>query len=231
MKRPKTKKAFYIILSLCLAAVGTASYLSSKITTARNTKDESTTQMSTQIISPSELFETQVNENVSGIPDERYTDEAQPSETVTQDPVKRNKTFSLPLNSGVLKAYSNTDLVKSETMGDWRVHNGTDFAGSDNEQVMAINNGIIKKVYDDALWGTVVEINHGGTMTARYCGLKAETAVSEGDYVSSGDVIGVLGVIPIEESDGIHLHLEIYDGEKAVDPVSAMNKSPEELNG
>lgn len=137
-----------------------------------------------------------------------------------EDGITRAEHFSLPLSGGVDKAFSNGDMVQSKTMGDWRVHNGVDFRGTVGDQVRAVNNGIVKSVYDDVLWGTVVEINHGDGLVARYCGLGKGSTVAVGDKVKINDRIGNLGAVPVESADEVHLHFELHQDGKAVDPMS-----------
>lgn len=85
----------------------------------------------------------------------------------------------------------------SKTMGDWRTHNGTDYAGNIGDPVRAVNNGRVTRVYDDVLWGTTVEIDHLDGLTVRYCGLGKGSTVSEGDEVKINDKIGNLSEIAI----------------------------------
>jgi pyruvate carboxylase len=44
--------------------------------------------------------------------------------------------------------------------------------------------------------------------------------VKEGDEVSAGAQIGVAGTMLSENSDGVHLHLEIFENGKLVNPLS-----------
>lgn len=138
------------------------------------------------------------------------------------DGITRAETFSLPLGGGVDKAYSNGDMVQSKTMGDWRVHNGVDFRGTVGDQVRAVNNGVVKSVYDDVLWGTVVEIDHGDGLVARYCGLGKGSTLSVGDKVNINDRIGNLGAVPVESADEVHLHFEMRQDGKTVNPLEVM---------
>ena len=119
---------------------------------------------------------------------------------------------------------SNGDMVQSKTMGDWRVHNGVDFRGTVGDQVHAVNNGVVKSVYDDVLWGTVVEIDHGDGLTARYCGLGKGSTVAVGDKVHINDRIGNLGAVPVESADEVHLHLEMRQDGKTVNPLEVMGR-------
>lgn len=140
-----------------------------------------------------------------------------------KDGVERAVSFVLPLGDTVDKAFSNGEMVQSKTMGDWRAHNGVDFRGTVGDPVIAVNNGIVKAVYDDVLWGTVVEIDHGQGLLARYCGLGKGSTVEVGARVKINDRIGNLGAIPIESADEVHLHFETRQDGKAVDPFEAMD--------
>ncbi len=133
--------------------------------------------------------------------------------------------FALPLGTQILKDYSNGEMVSSKTMNDWRVHNGIDFTGADEAEILAIQQGTVVNVYNDEMWGIVVEIDHGNTMTAKYCGFKSGTTLKKGETVKKGSVIGKLGIIPVEQADGPHLHLEITVNGVITDPLAAMNRT------
>lgn len=65
------------------------------------------------------------------------------------------------------------------------------------------------------LMGTCVVVDHGDGLTSIYCNLSAKPTVSEGDTVSTGTVLGVVGETAIAESSRpSHLHLEMaQDGQ------------------
>lgn len=131
--------------------------------------------------------------------------------------------FQFPLSEVVDKDFSAGELVYSITMGDYRSHNGTDFNGLAGDNVHAICDGTVLSVTKDELWGTVVEVDHANAMVGRYAGFKT-TALKVGDLLKRGDTMGTLGGIPIESSDGSHLHLELRINDKSVNPMKAMNK-------
>ena len=112
-----------------------------------------------------------------------------------EDGITRAEHFSLPLLSEVDKPFSGGDMVQSKTMGDWRVHNGVDFRGTVGDQVRAVNNGVVKAVYDDVLWGTVVEIDHGDGLISCYRNLSDSLAegIKEGAAVYAGQKLGTVG--------------------------------------
>lgn len=182
----------------------------------------------TQIAAPSVKFDasdlapyTQSSETTAA-PTEPNPTETQPDEQAVvaqEDGITRAEHFSMPLLSEVDKPFSGGDMVQSKTMGDWRVHNGVDFRGTVGDQVRAVNNGVVKAVYDDVLWGTVVEIDHGNGLVARYCGLGKGSTAAVGDKVKINDRIGNLGSVPVESADEVHLHFEMRQDGTAVDPM------------
>lgn len=226
----KRAAIFYGILALCLLGVGATAYYSTTVrlnpvpdTTAQtdpSTEPTVTARMDTDALTKS------VNDTVTGVPDDRApqapTTDGEAAVAAQQESIERASSFSMPLGGEVDKAFSNGDMVQSKTMGDWRVHNGTDFRGTIGDPVIAVNNGVVKAVYDDVLWGTVVEIDHGQGLIARYCGLGRGSTVSVGETVKINDKIGNLGSIPIEAADEVHLHFELLQDGKAVDPMTVL---------
>lgn len=234
-KKQKMKRAFliYSIVALCLVAVGSSVYLS---VAKKMTKQlgEAPQKPSVSETESKPLFVLPEGKSAKPKPAEpkptQKPEEKEPESMDSEDvlasknSVKREANFSLPMEGGTDKPYSGGEMVPSKTMGDWRTHNGVDFKGSVGDPVKAINNGIVKAVYDDVLWGTVVEIDHGKGMLAKYCGFGKGSTVSVGDKVKINDKVGNLGEIPIEKAEGAHLHLEIYENGKLVDPMKAMGK-------
>lgn len=239
----ETKKKFkfragavYAVLALCVAGVGIATWYSTSAKLLPDAQSETTTEGITAKIAADELT-TVPDPGMTTSPDlsedatpenngdaENVTEEGGVAVLASKDSVARAETFSLPLEAGIAKAYSNGEMVQSKTMGDWRVHNGVDFKGTVGDAVKAINNGVVKAVYDDVLWGTVVEIDHGQGMIAKYCGLGKGSTPEVGEKVKINDRVGNLGTIPIESADDVHLHLEILQDGKAVEPLAAMGK-------
>ncbi len=221
-KRIKKYPNIYLALFVCLIAVGVGTVVGFNTAEPEEAPEQSFTRLTVEWSEEEFLppVTDEVNIGVSGIADERAmsaTEKATENKPYTGS-------FALPMGTDIIKDYSNGEMVQSKTMGDWRVHNGVDFGGSAGNDVAAIADGKITKVYDDSFWGTVVEIDHGNGMTARYCGMKTGTCLPEGTQVKKLDKIGVLGHIPVEISDEDHLHLEVIIDGKTVDPLKALNK-------
>lgn len=224
-KKIRKHPNIYLALFVCLVAVGIGTVTGFFATDPNADAEPEFTRVTVEW---SEEIQPRITDNanigISGIADER-------TETVTENTTEKtteNKPFSgsftLPMGTDIIKDFSNGEMVESKTMGDWRVHNGVDFGGSAGNDVGAVAKGKITKVYDDVFWGTVVEIDHGNGMTAKYCGMKTGTCLPEGTQVEKGEKIGTLGHIPVEISDEDHLHLEITVDGKTVDPLKALNK-------
>ncbi len=131
--------------------------------------------------------------------------------------------YKYPIDEVVLKGYTE-ELVKNETMGDYRSHTAVDFKGEPGCKVTAINDGVVLDVYTDDMYGLTVEIDHGGKLIAKYSGFD-NVNVSKGSPILIGEEIGILGKVPFESKDESHLHFETKLEEKYVNPLDVMGKT------
>ncbi len=174
----------------------------------------------------------QVRHNVTNVPDTREETTKEETQTTTEPQTTQSEFavpykdyYTLPLGTDILKDYNPTTPSYNATMGDWRTHGGVDFKGPDGSQVKSIASGKVTDISDDPMYGTVITVDHGNEVIAKYCGLNKDvTEVKEGDKVKSGQLLGYLGEIPCEKSDVSHLHFEIYYKGENVDPLALMNK-------
>ena len=102
-----------------------------------------------------------------------------------------------------------------------RLHTGIDIKCEKNTQIKSSAVGTVTDIKDDAAFGKVITIDHGDNIVLNYCGLNS-ISVKLGQKVSSGDIIGTVGSIPCESSDGVHLHLSALSDGKIVSPLKAM---------
>lgn len=145
--------------------------------------------------------------------------EAQPT---TQSAKKQS--FVYPANGKILKGFSDSKLLYSKTMNDWRTHSGTDFEANEGDKVYSIGEGKVKKVTSEIKWGYCIEVDYGEYI-ARYCGIDQEGAVSVGQQVYKNSTIGTVKTAPCESLDGTHLHFEMLKGGKPVDPLAVIDGS------
>ena len=65
-----------------------------------------------------------------------------------------------PTNNIIVKEFSSDNLVYSKTLGDWRIHEGTDFKAEEGSMVKSITDGKVIDIYDDPFYGVTLEIEH-----------------------------------------------------------------------
>ena len=126
-----------------------------------------------------------------------------------------------PVSGRVLNGYSGDELVYSKTLGDWRTHNGVDYAASRGAEVTAPAAGKVVETGTDDKWGPVVAIEDASGRIWRVCGT-TDAKVKKGDTVSAGQTIGKVGSVSCECAEESHIHLEVMEGEKYLDPIKAM---------
>ncbi|MDR0532307.1 MAG: M23 family metallopeptidase [Oscillospiraceae bacterium] len=234
LRLPKIPKGggFYLALTLAVIAAGAGVWGSVNSTLRHNPYLAQSTERSTinwENYATRPLPETQAaNDPAKNVPDTRGSAATKPTTTKPAATKPENApytgNFVLPFGTAIEKDYSDGEMVKSSTMGDWRVHNGVDFAGDLDSPVVAIQSGTIKKVAIDPLWGIVVTIDHGAGVVARYCGLSEGSTPKYGQWVDQGESIGVIAQVPCESAEGTHLHMEITVDGKIVDPLAVMNR-------
>lgn len=164
----------------------------------------------------------QVEQIVTGEKDTRTTTSTTAATTTSATTTAEEAPYLylLPLTNTVQKSYSAEAPIYCETMKDWRLHLGADFAGEEGQKVKAVTKGTIISIVNDPLWGGVIEIDHGVGVVTRYCGVKPIVRV--GDSVKAGEVIGDLQTIPCECAQSAHLHLEMLVDGIPIDPVAAI---------
>lgn len=126
-----------------------------------------------------------------------------------------------PVSGRILNAYSGDELVYNKTLGDWRTHNGVDYAASRGAEVTAPAAGKVVETGTDDKWGPVVAIEDASGRIWRVCGT-TDARVKKGDTVSAGQTIGKVGSVSCECAEESHIHLEVMEGEKYLDPIKAM---------
>lgn len=144
-----------------------------------------------------------------------------PAESSTTAPAETSVTKPGIWEAKPLADFSGNELVYSATLGDWRTHNGADYAAPAGERVTPAKAGRVDSVTEDALWGCVVEITDTDGVTWRYCGL-TDAEVKAGDSVTTATALGKAGTIPAETSGENHLHLECVKDGTYLDPESLL---------
>ena len=126
-----------------------------------------------------------------------------------------------PVFGRVLNAYSGDELVYNKTLGDWRTHNGIDYAAREGEAVPSPVDGSVVLAGADGSWGPVVAVKDSAGRVWRLCGV-ADLKVKAGDAVTAGQALGTVGSVSCECAEDSHIHLEVKQGEKYLDPAKVM---------
>ena len=135
--------------------------------------------------------------------------------TSTTEPV----VFVAPLDTvEICKEYAADHLVEDKTTGIWQTHQAIDFAAKDGDNVKAVFAGEIENVENSMMEGTVVTLKISKNLKVVYKSLASDVLVEIGDKVKSGDNIGTAGTNVTEKAEGVHLHLEVWEDGKLVDP-------------
>ncbi|MEL7568294.1 MAG: M23 family metallopeptidase [Dehalobacterium sp.] len=110
-------------------------------------------------------------------------------------------------------------FIHSETFNDIRFHTGIDIALPPGYEVRSALPGTVISISSSPLWGYEVVIKHGEKLETRYKGIKP-LKEKAGYTVAKGDIIGqVMTSPPYEAKMNPHLHFEIYEYGKSVDPM------------
>ena len=146
--------------------------------------------------------------------------------TVAEPKVEPMPSFIMPTAGNISAKFSIDTLVFSNTMEDYRTHNGIDVCAPIGSAVCAVSNGVVSKVYEHPMMGYTVVISHDGGAESIYHNLADEGTVSVGDIVKCGDVIGAVGESAIIEiAEEPHLHFEMCIEGVRVDPLEYIDAS------
>ena len=228
-KQSRAKKffagsGFYLVLALCVAAVGGVAIWTVSDSLHKEESSETSRPAVTTTVATTKALAA--GRPVATVPDVRVTTTAKPTTTAKTTALPAKDTFALPLTNAVVRGYGDAPIYW-ETLDTWRVHHAVDYAGKEGATVKAAASGTVTKVYEDALWGGCVTVDHRDGTTFTYRGVKCSLATDT--TVKVGEPIGVLCEIPCEKELGAHLHLEMTADERVVDPVVAMGIAVKEV--
>ncbi|MFH1759449.1 MAG: peptidoglycan DD-metalloendopeptidase family protein [Patescibacteria group bacterium] len=131
-------------------------------------------------------------------------------------PEERPGVIGWPIEQGykyITQSYGATAFARYAYKGKW--HNGIDIGRSLGTPVLSAGEGIVVNVGDQdqycrwGAYGKYIVIRHDNNLVTLYAHLSRQ-AVTPGDKVSRGDVIGYIGTTGY--STGPHLHFTVYDG-------------------
>lgn len=152
-------------------------------------------------------------------------DETEEAEEVNK-PVKSEARNIMPVEGEISHPFSNGELVKSETLGVWKTHDGCDILCPLGTDVKSMSSGVVNEIREDPLWGICVVIEQDNGLTVEYCGLAKELNIKTGQDIKEGEIIGKTSdTCQIEIVQEPHLHLGVKQGGKWIDPISVISNT------
>ena len=96
-------------------------------------------------------------------------------------------------------------------------HRGTDIPAPEGTPILAAHSGTVLVSGWNDNYGNQVLLDNGAGLSTRYAHM-TQTAVTAGEAITAGQVIGYVG--STGDSTGNHLHFEVMQGGVRVDPLS-----------
>lgn len=211
-------KGFYIVLFLCVAAIGISGYF--LLTDPGQEVDQPVAGGAVVVVTPSPALPSLTPTPVpTATPTPVATPKPTPVPTPAPTPAPAAVVYTWPVKGEIVGDYSLEVVAYDETMGDWRTHGGLDISAPLGTQVMAVADGTVSDIYADPLMGETVVITHDNEVTSVYSNLASIPTVEVGDAVTTGMVIGSVGKTAIAEgAKASHLHFEMTEAGEMVDP-------------
>lgn len=228
------EKGYYIVLFLCIAAVGISGYIFVRSAISeKNSLNDETLSVATTTTVPSAPESSKPTKPAAQAQDSAVAAAAEdpgdltPAAAPDADEAVRAAADTVrvwPVSGATLLEYSVDALAYNPTTRDWRTHEGIDLAAVSGEPVKASCAGTVAAVYEDEALGTTVVISHADGYATHYSNLAELPTVSAGDRVSAGDVIGAVGETALLESgEEPHLHFAVYSGSTPIDPTEYLS--------
>ena len=156
-------------------------------------------------------------EDIKVVTNETEEVESVPTEESEEDMSK----FLSPCDGELIKEYSVEMPIYSETLDDWRIHEGVDIAAPLGTAVCACADGTVKNKYNDFRYGATISIEHDGGFTTIYSNLENTDTVNIGQAVLAGEMIGKIGDTTLFETVAdTHIHVEVLLGGVHVNPLN-----------
>lgn len=232
IKKPQKKKkispriVFCSFLIMALAAIWLGAYYANKypapsVDTPVSKVDNSNTK-------PDYISEKNIKAHLSGNDDTIATQPVQTTEKITEntglsafdsDTEIKTSHIVLPVSGDIIKPFSDTDLIYSETMSDYRTHTGIDISSHIGNEVICPQNGRITEISRDDALGYSISIDHGN-MISKISNLSSKIDVKVGDKVNLGQKIAITGdSAQYEIMDEPHIHYELNVNGVNVNPL------------
>lgn len=223
------KNGIYLVMLVCLALIGVTAYFTlgtnddqaaqptptaSQQSAAANQNNGATLQ--------DEMDRLQQIANATPTPTTATpAPTAQPTATPKAQQTVNTVKPVQPVKGEILRPYSDKDPVYFQTLNAWMIHKATDIQADEGAAVVAMLDGTVESVTNDAETGYTIVIKHAGDVKSTYGNLQAPESIKKGQEVKQGETIGAVGKSANNTaSDPAHLHFAVSVKGVAKDPMT-----------
>lgn len=115
-------------------------------------------------------------------------------------------------------------------LGYTRIHRGVDFAAPSGTPILASGDGVVERANWYGGYGKYIRIRHNSSFKTVYAHLKNYArGIRKGERVKQGQTIGYIG--STGRSTGPHLHYEVYEFNRQINPMRLKLPSGLKLRG
>ena len=222
---------FYIVLVLCLLAIGVTVAL---LAIPKNAEQQAeATPKSDPIVIVGQSNDERLSEVLNkpkqtATPIPTLPPLLTPAPTATAEPTaaptakiaSSTSKVAPPVDGEVIFGFAIDKLLYSVTLDQWTTHPAVDIAAKEGTPVKCAFSGTVESVKKDDTLGFSVRVQHPNGRTTLYANLGEDVRVKEGDRVSAGDVIGTVGTSAISECAlSPHLHFAVFVDGTPKDPA------------
>ena len=198
------RNAVYVILALCIIAVGLS------VTLMLVNRGEN------QIVMDEQIVDDNNNLNSGDTNGDIDLENKDPEIDV---PVVVEPTYVMPVSTASKITEYSEDLKYNSTLKRFESHKAVDFFAEEGTDVFAVSSGVIKSVENSFLEGYTITIDHGNGLETVYNSLSEDIDVVVGQRVSAGEVIGEVSVTNRkEDNEGAHLHFYMLENGVRINP-------------
>lgn len=224
-------KGYYIVLFLCVAAVGISGYLflrtnhkqeAAQTMAVESAQTQADSQQETSAKKPAQESTApagQMGETAGTETSPETSSKPSPSAQSAKD-ARKTMNVTNPVEGDITQTYATDHLAYNATMEDWRTHDGIDITAASGTPVCAAADGTVVSIYEDDFLGNTVVLQHSGGYSTRYSSLDPESiTVAVGDQVKGGDAMAAVGSSALlEVGSEPHLHFAVYCSDESINP-------------